>query len=136
MCEKNEKGLHTKIFCDCMDGSTDTGFFLFFICKTGQCFRRGRYSWQGHNAGYFIPSLWTGKTCLEKADNVTDYYIYYKEKKSGKWTKLASVKAGTTSYVHKSSAKYPLTTGRSYAYTVKAYNSASQNTVHMIKEES
>lgn len=100
--------------------------FCFSFVKPGSVFAAagtpGRVTMQDISS----PAFGQVKLVWKKADNVTDYYIYYKEKKSGKWTKLASVKAGTTSYVHKSSAKYPLTTGRSYAYTVKAYNSASQ----------
>lgn len=72
------------------------------------------------------PAFGQVKLTWKKTDNATDYHIYYKEKKAGKWTKLASVKAGTTSYTHKASAKYPLTTGRSYAYTVKAYYSKTK----------
>lgn len=74
------------------------------------------------------PSYGQAKITWKKANNATNYYIYYKEAEAGKWTRLATVKSGSTSYTHKASAKYPLTNGKSYFYTVRAYNSASKKT--------
>ena len=55
----------------------------------------------------------------KKAKNATSYRVYYKQA-GGKWKTLANVKG--TKYTHTSSRKYPLTEGKKYAYTVKAYN--------------
>ena len=62
----------------------------------------------------------------KKASNATEYRIYYKEG-NGSWKQIATVKSGT-SYTHKSSSKYPLKAGKTYKYTVKAYNSKSKKT--------
>ena len=74
------------------------------------------------------PAYGQVKITWKKTDRATDYYIYYKETKAGKWTKLAAVKSDNTSYTHKASSKYPLTSGKTYAYTVKAYNNVSKKT--------
>ena len=55
----------------------------------------------------------------KKAKNATSYRVYYKQT-GGKWKTLANIKG--TKYTHTSSRKYPLTEGKKYAYTVKAYN--------------
>ena len=55
----------------------------------------------------------------KKAKNATSYRVYYKQT-GGKWKTLANVNG--TKYTHTSSRKYPLTEGKKYAYTVKAYN--------------
>ena len=55
----------------------------------------------------------------KKAKNATSYRVYYKQT-GGKWKTLANVKG--TKYTHTSSRKYPLTEGKKYVYTVKAYN--------------
>ena len=55
----------------------------------------------------------------KKAKNATSYRVYYKQA-GGKWKTLANVNG--TKYTHTSSRKYPLTEGKKYAYTVKAYN--------------
>ena len=55
----------------------------------------------------------------KKAKNATSYRVYYKQA-DGKWKTLANVKG--TKYTHTSSRKYPLTEGKKYVYTVKAYN--------------
>lgn len=68
------------------------------------------------------------KVSWKKASNVTNYYVYYRKSGTKKWTKIASVKSTTTSYTHKSSAKYPIVVGQKYDYTVKAYNSKSKKT--------
>ena len=53
----------------------------------------------------------------------TNYCIYYREKNSnGKWIKIKTVNNKTLSYTHTSSAKYPIVTGETYQYTVRAYN--------------
>ena len=55
----------------------------------------------------------------KKAKNATSYRVYYKQT-GGKWKTLANVNG--TKYTHTSSRKYPLTEGKKYVYTVKAYN--------------
>jgi len=100
--------------------------FCFLFAKPASTFAATDVPGRATMQDISTPAFGQVKLTWKKADNATDYHIYYKEKKAGKWTKLASVKAGTTSYTHKASAKYPLTIGRSYAYTVKAYNSASK----------
>lgn len=55
----------------------------------------------------------------KKAKNATSYRVYYKQA-GGKWKTLANV--NDTKYTHTSSKKYPLTEGKKYVYTVKAYN--------------
>lgn len=55
----------------------------------------------------------------KKAKNATSYRVYYKQT-GGKWKTLANVNG--TKYTHTSSKKYPLTEGKKYVYTVKAYN--------------
>ena len=55
----------------------------------------------------------------KKAKNATSYRVYYKQAGS-KWKTLANVNG--TKYTHTSSRKYPLTEGKKYVYTVKAYN--------------
>ena len=53
----------------------------------------------------------------------TNYCIYYREKDTnGKWIKIKTVNNKTLSYTHSSSAKYPIVTGETYQYTVRAYN--------------
>ena len=53
----------------------------------------------------------------------TNYCIYYREKNSnGKWIRIKTVNNKTLSYTHTSSAKYPIVTGETYQYTVRAYN--------------
>lgn len=59
----------------------------------------------------------------KKAKNATSYRIYYKQA-GGKWKTLANVKG--TKYTHTSSRKYPLTEGKKYVYTVRAYNRYSR----------
>ena len=126
MCERMKK--------DCIKKSHVTVFitvlmlltFCFLFAKPASIFAATDVPGRTTIQDISTPAFGQVKLTWKKADNATDYHIYYKEKKAGKWTKLASVKAGTTSYTHKASAKYPLTTGRSYAYTVKAYNSASK----------
>lgn len=57
----------------------------------------------------------------------TNYCIYYREKNSnGKWIKIKTVNNKTLSYTHTSSAKYPIVTGETYQYTVRAYNKKSK----------
>lgn len=59
----------------------------------------------------------------KKVANATSYHIYYKKAGSKKWTLVAVVKAGTSSYTHCSSPVYPLEAGGKYVYTVRGYNS-------------
>ena len=115
MCERMKKDcikkFHVTVFITVLMLLT----FCFLFAKPASIFAAtdvpGRVTMQDISS----PAFGQVKLTWKKADNATDYHIYYKEKKTGKWTKLASVKAGTTSYTHKASAKYPLTTGRSYA---------------------
>lgn len=60
-----------------------------------------------------------------KTSNATHYRIYYK-KPGGSWKLITTVDSGTTSYVHKSSTKYPIRVGQNYTYTVRAYNSKTK----------
>lgn len=55
----------------------------------------------------------------KKAKNATSYRVYYKQA-GGKWRAVANVRG--TKYTHTSSRKYPLTEGKKYVYTVRAYN--------------
>ncbi len=59
----------------------------------------------------------------KKSGNVTKYYIYYKQYGTSKWSKIANVSSAKTSYIHKSSKKFPLISGKKYTYTVRGYNS-------------
>ena len=63
----------------------------------------------------------------KKVSGATHYFIYYREEKASKWTRVASVKSvksGSThlTYTHTASKKYPIKVGTTYAYTIKAYN--------------
>ena len=59
----------------------------------------------------------------------TNYCIYYREKNSnGKWIRIKTVNNKTLSYTHTSSAKYPIVTGETYQYTVRAYNKKPKST--------
>ena len=62
----------------------------------------------------------------KKASNATAYRVYYKAEGDSKWTRIATVDSSKTSYTHKSSTKYPLAEGKTYYYTVRAYNSKSK----------
>lgn len=66
MCERMKKDCIKKIPCNCFYNSVNVAHILFFVCKTSQYICGYRCSWQGHNAGYFNPGLWTGKAYLEK----------------------------------------------------------------------
>lgn len=59
----------------------------------------------------------------KRVPNATHYKIYYKKVGVRKWTGVATVQGNKTSYTHTSSRKLPITIGRKYTYTVKAYNS-------------
>lgn len=61
----------------------------------------------------------------KKATNATHYRIYYKVP-GGSWKHIATVGSNITRYTHTASAKFPITVGRNYIYTVRAYNSTSQ----------
>lgn len=68
------------------------------------------------------------KVSWKKVSNTTNYYVYYRKSGTKKWTKIASVKSTASSYTHKSSAKYPITVGQKYDYTVKGYNRKTKKT--------
>ena len=54
-------------------------------------------------------------------------FTNYREKNSnGKWIRIKTVNNKTLSYTHTSSAKYPIVTGETYQYTVRAYNKKSK----------
>lgn len=61
----------------------------------------------------------------KKTSNATHYRIYYKIP-GGSWKLITTVGADKTSYIHKSSAKYPIRVGQNYTYTVRAYNSKTK----------
>lgn len=56
--------------------------------------------------------------------NATSYRVFYKQSGAKKWTTLANVTG--TSYTHTSSKKAPLSVGKKYVYTVRAYNKSSK----------
>ena len=62
----------------------------------------------------------------KKARYATKYRIYYRQKGQAKWTTLADVDASKTSYMHVSSKTKPLAAGKSYMYTIRAYNKDSK----------
>ena len=75
------------------------------------------------------PTLVSAKSIAEnkislswkKAAGATNYLIYRRDAK-GKWQLLKNVKdAGTTSYTHVSSKKFPIVKGKNYTYTVRSY---------------
>jgi fibronectin type 3 domain-containing protein len=57
----------------------------------------------------------------KKTTNATHYRIY--RKNGSYWQWIATVAGTKTSYTHTSSAKFPIGVGKSYTYTVRAYNS-------------
>ena len=61
-----------------------------------------------------------------KARYATKYRLCYRQKGQTKWTTLADVDASKTSYMHISSKTKPLNAGKSYMYTIRAYNKGSQ----------
>lgn len=92
----------------------------------------GEYDSKGLNIGFTPPvtkllsAKEQGRSVVlswDKTQGATDYYIYYKEK-NGSWKKITSIPAsyGTT-FVHKTTALYPIAEGKTYVYTVRAYNS-------------
>ena len=60
----------------------------------------------------------------KKTADATHYRIYYKS--GGSWIGIANVNAQQNSFTHKSSKAYPLTAGKNYTYTVRAYNTGSR----------
>lgn len=57
----------------------------------------------------------------EKVPEATAYLICRMNTSTGKWTSVATVNENTTSYTHRSSAKFPIVTGTTYTYMVRAY---------------
>ena len=57
-----------------------------------------------------------------KSINATNYLVYYRSADTTKWTRIANVSSKTLKYVHKSSRKYPVESGRTYYYMVRGYN--------------
>ena len=58
--------------------------------------------------------------------NATGYIIY--RKKGSQWKKIATTSAN--SYVHVSSREFPIKTGETYVYTVKAYRKTGSSTIY------
>ena len=61
--------------------------------------------------------------------DATSYIIYYRLADAKKWTKILSVKAKPAArlkYTHISTKEHPILVGRSYAFTVRAYNSKNR----------
>lgn len=56
--------------------------------------------------------------------NATSYRVFYKKSGAKKWTTVANVTG--TSYTHTSNKKAPLSVGKKYVYTVRAYNKSSK----------
>lgn len=56
--------------------------------------------------------------------NTTSYRVFYKKSGAKKWTTVANVTG--TSYTHTSNKKAPLSVGKKYVYTVRAYNKSSK----------
>lgn len=57
-----------------------------------------------------------------KSINATNYLVYYRSADTTKWTRIANISAKTLKYVHKSSDRYPVESGRTYYYMVRGYN--------------
>ena len=57
----------------------------------------------------------------EKAANATHYRVYYKVPGTA-WKLITTVGSNVTSYIHTSTAQYPIRCGQKYTYTVRAYN--------------
>ena len=55
----------------------------------------------------------------KKAANASGYII--ERKKGSKWQTIANIKASALSYTQRNSKKYPIQTGRGYAYRIRAY---------------
>ena len=93
MCERMKK--------DCIKKSHVTVFitvlmlltFCFLFAKPASTFAATDVPGRATMQDISTPAFGQVKLTWKKADNATDYHIYYKEKKAGKWTKLASVKA-------------------------------------------
>lgn len=65
------------------------------------------------------------KITWSKVPGASGYYIYRKSGSS--WKKVGT--STSTSFVHKSSTKYPIKTGTTYTYTVKAYRKVGSSAV-------
>lgn len=59
----------------------------------------------------------------KKVSDATSYRIYYKDAGSTqKWKRIATVDASKPSYTHVSSKSFPISLGKDYTYTVRAFN--------------
>lgn len=63
----------------------------------------------------------------DKVSGAAGYDVYIK--KNGRYRFLGRTEAGKTSFVHKSSRKYPIIPGNSYTYTVRAYGKVEEKKV-------
>ncbi len=61
----------------------------------------------------------------KKTTGVSNYRIYYKEAGASKWQRVAVVSASQQKYTHTASRSFPITVGKDYVYTVRAYNAIS-----------
>lgn len=59
------------------------------------------------------------KITWTKVAGASGYYIYRKSGKS--WKRIGTAKASASSYTHTGSTKFPIKTGATYTYSVKAY---------------
>ena len=61
----------------------------------------------------------------DKVDNATSYAVFYKESGAKDWKKITTIKNNVPNYIHKSFSIYSLEPGKTYIYTVRAYNDES-----------
>ena len=62
----------------------------------------------------------------KKVSGATSYRIYYRESNVSKWSRIDVVGASQLQYTHVSSKSFPISVGKDYCYTVRAYNSRSR----------
>lgn len=62
----------------------------------------------------------------KKVSGATSYRIYYRASNVSKWSRIDVVGASQLQYTHVSSKSFPISVGKDYCYTVRAYNSRSR----------
>ena len=62
----------------------------------------------------------------KKVRGATSYRVYYRASNASKWTRIAVVSASAAQYTHVSSKSFPISVGKDYCYTVRAYSSKSR----------
>ena len=62
----------------------------------------------------------------EKVENATSYAVFYKESGAVNWVKVTTIRNNATNFIHKSFSIYSLEPGKTYVYTVRAYNDGSK----------